>query len=510
MKKVLTLCLGLVMAVALFGQKLEVGKTSMQEAYDLLVANNAAIETAESEMITFALDFPYEGIMVNYGLLLFHEDVLVLSMYFTFTDNEEEGSEFINRMRSQYGEDSPEYKAVIDELIQEMGIEEITDSWYIQRDFTAYAVISSESILTGIFDHETIAALMEEDTHAEPPFAYDQVLGMVLGETSFSDGTYALRRFGRQIDNEDETIQFDGNYQWGNINFTSGKAYFYNDALLGVAMTNTYTGEIGHQFMEYVIGLHSNIESDEQILPNILLTAMEVGEVEELWCTTQGDACLIAYTTANTYGYVVYSIEAWGVALAELFDEIEEAVSEEQENLEEPYDEREPDAWYGEDEEIDLDQYAEAGSFFYMNVGEVDEYMSTMNTILYESDWDNQDLENGTYEFGMEHAWENSLMKEGVAIYHDDVFGVIISTGTVDNNKEANAFLNKVKYKYDEYVGIEDQYFAQFLLMLELGTNWSVWSRVGDVGIYACVINNKKIGIYYHIPTLKEMMTQHP
>jgi hypothetical protein len=101
-------------------------------------------------------------------------------------------------------------------------------------------------------------------------------------------------------------------------------------------------------------------------------------------------------------------------------------------------------------------------------------------------------------------------MKEGVAIYHDDVFGVIISTGTVDNNKEANAFLNNVKYKYDEYVGIEDQYFAQFLLMLELGTNWSVWSRVGDVGIYACVIENTKFGIYYDIPTLKAMMTQHP
>ena len=97
-------------------------------------------------------------------------------------------------------------------------------------------------------------------------------------------------------------------------------------------------------------------------------------------------------------------------------------------------------------------------------------------------------------------------MNEGMAIYHGDVFTVIISRGDVSSNKEANAFLDDIRTKYGDYYGIEDADFAQFLLMLELGTEWSAWSRVGHIGVYACVIDGKKFGIYYHIPTMREMM----
>ena len=162
-------------------------------------------------------------------------------------------------------------------------------------------------------------------------------------------------------------------------------------------------------------------------------------------------------------------------------------------------------AWYAE-QEVNQNTSSEAGVFYGLKVGESDEYMLTLHSILYEADSEEQDLENGTCEFVMEHFWENHLMTEGIALYHNNTFAVIISSGEVSNNKEANVFLNDIRTKYGHVEGIEDADFAQFLLMLELGTNWSAWSRVGDVGIYACVIDGHKMGIYYHIPTMRELM----
>lgn len=506
MKKVLTLGLALCWAVTMLGQ-LTISQTSYQGAIDLLENNGAEIYEDESS-IFFILNFEYEGLQVEYGALLFYEDKLITTIYGRSIEDVSEGKVYLQTLRNKYGQSLAENVP----LLQEIGgilseDEETIDFWCLQGDVAYFALYNSEEIIIGSADYAVLEELdameeVEEVVEASAPFSYGEVLGMTVGETSWDEGVVALKRFGRYIDSEDETIRFEGKYQWGNVNFNTGKAYFHNNVLLGVSMTNESNIAGGQSFISYVKGLHGNQESEEKILATVLIEAMELGEVQDLWCKTDGEGCLVAYMTENSYGYVAYSVELWGIVLAELMDVL---VEEEGSADEVSYEEREPDAWYGEPE-VDLDATEEVGSFFGLKVGTTDEYMGELHTLLYEADNEDRDLETGTCNFEMDFAWENHLMNEGMAIYHGDVFTVIISAGDVSSNKEANAFLDDIRTKYGDYYGIEDADFAQFLLMVELGTEWSAWSRVGDIGVYACVIDGKKFGIYYHIPTMREMM----
>lgn len=509
MKKLLTLGLALCWAVTMLGQ-LTIGQTSYQGAIDLLENNGAELYEEEGG-IFFVLNFEYEGLQVEYGALLFHQDKLITAIYGCPTEDTSEGIAYLQTLRNKYGQSPVENVPLLQEfdgILSED--EEAIDFWCLQGDVAFFALYYSDEIIIGSADYAILEELDameegEEEVVASAPFAYGEVLGMTVGETSWDEGVVALKRFGRYINESDETIKFDGHYQWGGINFNTGKAFFNDDVLLGVVMSNARGGD-GEAFMNYVLDMHGGAESDEKILATTLLEVMEVGEIEEVWCKVDGDACLVAYLTADKYGYVSYSVEALGEALAELFDEIEEVMTEEVEEEEEVLDdEREPDAWYGEPE-VDLDATEEVGSFFGLKVGTTDEYMGELHTLLYEADNEDRDLETGTCNFEMDFAWENHLMNEGMAIYHGDVFTVIISRGDVSSNKEANAFLDDIRTKYGDYYGIEDADFAQFLLMVELGAEWSAWSRVGDIGVYACVIDGKKFGIYYHIPTMREMM----
>lgn len=518
MKKVLTLGLALCWAVTMLGQ-LTIGQTSYQGAIDLLENNGAEVHTEEG-MILFILQFEYEGLTMQYGTLIFHEDKLITAIYGRFIEDESEGQAYLQSLRKKYGQS----QSTDVELLQEIngllyeGDDEALDFWCVKGDITCFALYNEEEVLIGLADYakmleldEILEEVEEEEVVEEVvvetvPFAYTEVLGMTVGETTWNEGIEALKRFIRYIDSEDETIRFEGKHQWGNVNFNTGKAYFHNNVLLGVSMTNESNIAGGQSFISYVKGLHGNQESEEKILATVLIEAMELGEVQDLWCKTDGDGCLVAYMTENSYGYVAYSVELWGIALAELMDDIEDMLIEEEGSADEvSYEEREPDAWYGEPE-VDLDATEEVGSFFGLKVGTTDEYMGELHTLLYEADNEDRDLETGTCNFEMDFAWENHLMNEGMAIYHGDVFTVIISRGDVSSNKEANAFLDDIRTKYGDYYGIEDADFAQFLLMVELGTEWSAWSRVGDIGVYACVIDGKKFGIYYHIPTMREMM----
>lgn len=512
MKKVLTLGLALCWAVIMLGQ-LTIGQTSYQGAIDLLENNGAEIYEDESS-IFFILNFEYEGLQVEYGALLFYEDKLITTIYGRSIEDVSEGKVYLQTLRNKYGQSPAENVPLLQEI---NGLfsedEEAIDFWCLLGEVSHFALYNSKEVIIGSADYAILEELdaMEEEAEevveeASAPFAYGEVLGMTVGETSWDEGVVALKRFGRYMNDKDETIQFDGRYQWGGINFNTGKAFFEDGVLLGVAMSNA-RGEDGEAFMNYVLDMHGGAESDEKILATTLLEAMEVGEIEEVWCKVDGDACLVAYLTEDRYGYVSYSVETLGEALAEMFDDIEEMMTEEvAEEAEEMLDdEREPDAWYGE-VEVDLASESEVGVFFGLKVGTTDEYMGELHTLLYEADNEDRDLETGTCNFEMDFAWENHLMNEGMAIYHGDVFTVIISRGDVSSNKEANAFLDDIRTKYGDYYGIEDADFAQFLLMVELGTEWSAWSRVGDIGVYACVIDGKKFGIYYHIPTMREMM----
>ena len=79
MKKVLTLGLALCWAVTMLGQ-LTIGQTSYQGAIDLLENNGAEVHTEEG-MILFILQFEYEGLTMQYGTLIFHEDKLITAIY---------------------------------------------------------------------------------------------------------------------------------------------------------------------------------------------------------------------------------------------------------------------------------------------------------------------------------------------------------------------------------------------------------------------------------------------
>jgi hypothetical protein len=79
---------------------------------------------------------------------------------------------------------------------------------------------------------EEVEEEVVEEVVETVPFAYTEVLGMTVGETTWNEGIEALKRFIRYIDSEDETIRFEGKYQWGNA-FAGREQYLAGNSRSG-------------------------------------------------------------------------------------------------------------------------------------------------------------------------------------------------------------------------------------------------------------------------------------
>jgi hypothetical protein len=157
---------------------------------------------------------------------------------------------------------------------------------------------------------------------------YPQLFGIKVGQSTSSEVVQKLTNLGIEHDDEDGLIMFESDFGWLGTPMKLGMYMEHNDKIvMSLFMGENLNDGLAEKFMKDVRVKYNEYES---VMPEIMDGMLEEisGTVLDVW-SQDGEISMIACSTDEAYGVILYDREAMFALVAEsLAEEVEEMSDE--------------------------------------------------------------------------------------------------------------------------------------------------------------------------------------
>lgn len=157
---------------------------------------------------------------------------------------------------------------------------------------------------------------------------YPQLFGIKVGQSTSSEVVQKLTNLGIEHDDEDGLIMFESDFGWLGTPMKLGMYMEHNDKIvMSLFMGENLNDGLAEKFMKDVRVKYNENESE---MPEIIDGMLEEisGKVLDVW-SQDGEISMIACSTDEAYGVILYDREALFALVAEsLAEEVEEMSDE--------------------------------------------------------------------------------------------------------------------------------------------------------------------------------------
>lgn len=157
---------------------------------------------------------------------------------------------------------------------------------------------------------------------------YPQLFGIKVGQSTSSEIVQKLTNLGIEHDEEDGIIMFESDFGWLGTPMKLGMYMEHNDTLvMSLFMGENLNDGLAEKFMKDV---RVKYNENESVMPEIIDGMLEEisGTVLDVW-SQDGEISMIACSTDEAYGVILYDREALFALVAEsLAEEVEEMSDE--------------------------------------------------------------------------------------------------------------------------------------------------------------------------------------
>jgi hypothetical protein len=157
---------------------------------------------------------------------------------------------------------------------------------------------------------------------------YPQLFGIKVGQSTSSEVVQKLTNLGIEHDDEDGLIMFESDFGWLGTPMKLGMYMEHNDKIvMSLFMGENLNDGLAEKFMKDV---RVKYNENESVMPEIIDGMLEEisGTVLDVW-SQDGEISMIACSTDEAYGVILYDREALFALVAEsLAEEVEEMSDE--------------------------------------------------------------------------------------------------------------------------------------------------------------------------------------
>lgn len=157
---------------------------------------------------------------------------------------------------------------------------------------------------------------------------YPQLFGIKVGQSTSSEVVQKLTNLGIEHDEEDGLIMFESDFGWLGTPMKLGMYMEHNDKIvISLFMGENLNDGLAEKFMKDV---RVKYNENESVMPEIIDGMLEEisGTVLDVW-SQDGEISMIACSTDEAYGVILYDREALFALVAEsLAEEVEEMSDE--------------------------------------------------------------------------------------------------------------------------------------------------------------------------------------
>lgn len=157
---------------------------------------------------------------------------------------------------------------------------------------------------------------------------YPQLFGIKVGQSTSSEVVQKLTNLGIEHDEEDGLIMFESDFGWLGTPMKLGMYMEHNDKIvMSLFMCENLNDGLAEKFMKDV---RVKYNENESVMPEIIDGMLEEisGTVFDVW-SQDGEISMIACSTDEAYGVILYDREALFALVAEsLAEEVEEMSDE--------------------------------------------------------------------------------------------------------------------------------------------------------------------------------------
>lgn len=157
---------------------------------------------------------------------------------------------------------------------------------------------------------------------------YPQLFGIKVGQSTSSEVVQKLTNLGIEHDDEDGLIMFESDFGWLGTPMKLGMYMEHNDKIvMSLFMSENLNDGLAEKFMKDV---RVKYNENESVMPEIIDGMLEEisGTVFDVW-SQDGEISMIACSTDEAYGVILYDREALFALVAEsLAEEVEEMSDE--------------------------------------------------------------------------------------------------------------------------------------------------------------------------------------
>lgn len=157
---------------------------------------------------------------------------------------------------------------------------------------------------------------------------YPQLFGIKVGQSTSSEVVQKLTNLGIEHDEEDGLIMFESDFGWLGTPMKLGMYMEHNDKIvMSLFMGENLNDGLAEKFMKDV---RVKYNENESVMPEIIDGMLEEisGTVLDVW-SQDGEISMIACSTDEAYGVILYDREALFALVAEsLAEEVEEMSDE--------------------------------------------------------------------------------------------------------------------------------------------------------------------------------------
>lgn len=157
---------------------------------------------------------------------------------------------------------------------------------------------------------------------------YPQLFGIKVGQSTSSEVVQKLTNLGIEHDEEDGLIMFESDFGWLGTPMKLGMYMEHNDKIvMSLFMCENLNDGLAEKFMKDV---RVKYNENESVMPEIIDGMLEEisGTVLDVW-SQDGEISMIACSTDEAYGVILYDREALFALVAEsLAEEVEEMSDE--------------------------------------------------------------------------------------------------------------------------------------------------------------------------------------
>lgn len=157
---------------------------------------------------------------------------------------------------------------------------------------------------------------------------YPQLFGIKVGQSTSSEVVQKLTNLGIEHDDEDGLIMFESDFGWLGTPMKLGMYMEHNDKIvMSLFMGENLNDGLAEKFMKDV---RVKYNENESVMPEIIDGMLEEisGTVLDIW-SQDGEISMIACSTDEAYGVILYDREALFALVAESLAEEVEEISDE-------------------------------------------------------------------------------------------------------------------------------------------------------------------------------------